>query len=88
MTRQLHSTAGRAPTRPTRSPFLTSQVTPRSTCWFLNVMLMFSSLMPEPTVDAPVGPLAPLPPFFPLPPFLAALPLPLGAEAGAGASCQ
>jgi hypothetical protein len=74
-----------APTSPTRSPFFTSHVTPRSTCWFLNVMLMFSSLMPELMVEAPA---APLPPPLPLPPppflpFLPPLPLPLGAAAGA-----
>lgn len=57
-----------APTRPARSPTLTSQLIFLSTCWFLNVIDTFSSLMPELTVLAPDA----APPAFPFP-----LPFPL-----------
>ena len=74
----------RSPTRPTRSPVFTSQLTPRSTCWFLNVMLTSSSFTPLLTVLAPAPgpsapPAAPPRPRLPLPLPLEGLPLRRGA---------
>ena len=40
------------PTRPTRSPFLQSQVTSDNTSWFVNVFLMFSTRTPVVTAPA------------------------------------
>jgi len=64
---------------------LTSQDTPRSSCWFLNVTEMSSSFTPELTVvalrAAASPPLPPLP-FLP-PPLALPLALPAGASPGA-----
>ena len=65
-----------SPTSPTRSPVFTSQLTPRSTCWFLNVMLTSSSFTPLLTVLAPAAPSPP--PAEPPPRPRFPLPLPRG----------